>query len=72
MAYVDNEPRSASATTVGKAEIIVIPYEKLDAISKATAMAVEFYKELAHFMCGRLRVTTTDLSFAREKNLTHF
>ena len=73
MAFVDSEPRSASATATEKSEIVVLDYNKLDEILTANpAIAVSFYKELAHFLCGRLRVTTNDLSFAREKNLSHF
>ena len=73
MALLDNEVRSATATTSEKTELIVIPYEKLTTVLKAdNGLAVQFYKELAHFLGGRLRLTTTDLSFAREKNLSHF
>lgn len=73
MAFVDGEPRSASATAIEKSELVILDYGKLDEILVANqAIAVSFYKELAHFLCGRLRVTTNDLSFAREKNLSHF
>jgi SulP family sulfate permease len=73
MAFVDGEPRSAAATAVEKSEIVVLDYEKLQALlGKNTGIAVSFYKELSHFLCGRLRITTNDLSFAREKNLSHF
>lgn len=73
MSFMDNEPRSASATTVEKTELIIVPYEKLTTVLKNdTALAVSFYRELAHFLAGRLRLTTTDLSFSREKNLSHF
>ncbi len=73
MAFVDGEPRSASATAIEKSEVVIIDYKKLDDILKSNqSVAVSFYKELAHFLCGRLRVTTNDLSFAREKNLSHF
>lgn len=73
MAFVDGEPRSASATAREKTELVVLHYEKLrQVLDKNPSIAVNFYKELAHFLCGRLRVTTNDLSFAREKNLSHF
>lgn len=73
MALVDGEPRSASATAIEKSEIVVLDYEKLNSIlDKHVSIAASFYKELAHFLCGRLRITTNDLSFAREKNLSHF
>lgn len=73
MAFVDGEPRSASATAIEKSEIVVLHYDKLSGILSAHSnIAISLYKELAHFLCGRLRVTTNDLSFAREKNLSHF
>jgi len=73
MGFVDGEPRSASATAIEKSDIVVFDYEKLGQIlSRHPIVAVKFYQELAHFLCGRLRITTNDLSFAREKNLSHF
>jgi CRP/FNR family cyclic AMP-dependent transcriptional regulator len=73
MAFVDNETRSATAVAAERCELFVLSYEKLNAVLlKQPAMAVKFYSELAHFLCGRLRVTTSDLSYAREKNLSHF
>ncbi|MGE0527004.1 MAG: cyclic nucleotide-binding domain-containing protein [Bdellovibrionales bacterium] len=73
MAFVDGEPRSASAVAVERTELVVLPYEKLSTfLSRNQDVAVNFYRELAHFLCGRLRVTTHDLGYAREKNLSHF
>ena len=73
MALVDNEIRSATATAGDRGELLVIPYEKLNVIlKKNTGVATKIYRELAHFLAARLRVTTSDLSFAREKNLAHF
>ena len=73
MAFVDGEQRSASATAIERAEVVYLTYEKLSALLETNEkIAVHFYKELARFLCGRLRVTTNDLSFAREKNLSHF
>jgi len=73
MAFVDDEPRSASATAIEKSEIVVMDYERLRSVLKEHPfIAVHFYRELCHFLCGRLRITTNDLSFAREKNLSHF
>jgi CRP-like cAMP-binding protein len=73
MGFVDGEPRSASATAIEKSDIIVFNYGKLQKVlERHPTIAVKFYKELAHFLCGRLRITTNDLSFAREKNLSHF
>lgn len=73
MGFVDGEPRSASAVPAEKSEIIVFDYNRLsEALNQHPKVAVKFYQELAHFLCGRLRITTNDLSFAREKNLSHF
>jgi len=73
MAFVDGELRSASASAIEKSEIIYIPYTNLEKLLKTNpAIAVHVYRELAHFLCGRLRMTTQDLGFAREKNLSHF
>lgn len=73
MGFIDDEPRSATAVAAEPSEIIVIPYEGLKAFLEANKdAAVKFYKQISHFLCGRLRATTTDLNFAREKNLSHF
>lgn len=73
MAFIDGEKRSATAEIMEKSEIFRVDYDKLNAFLKsAPATAVTFYKALTHFLCGRLRVTTTDLSFSREMNLRHF
>lgn len=73
MAFVDKEKRSATVTATERCEIARIEYEDLDKVLAAQpAMAVKIFRAMAVFLCGRLRVTTTDLSFAREKNLRHF
>lgn len=73
MAFVDGEPRSATAEAAEAVELVALPYEKLaDLMDENPLVAVKFYRELSWFLCGRLRVTTSDLNFAREKNLTHF
>jgi CRP-like cAMP-binding protein len=73
MAFVDNQPRSATATGLEPGEMVVVPYENLFALlTKNPGIAVKFYRELAHFLAGRLRVTTSDLSYAKEKNHAHF
>lgn len=72
MAFIDSAARSASATAADRGELIVLSYEKLNALlNKNSGIAVKFYKEMAHFLASRLRVTTNDLSFAKEKNLSH-
>jgi CRP-like cAMP-binding protein len=73
MAFIDGEARSATATAVEKTEIIEISYDKLtDLFIAHPAIATHFYRQMAHFLCGRLRMTTTDLAFARSQNMSHF
>ncbi len=73
MGFVDGEPRSASAIAIERSDIIVFSYDRLRSLlDKNPIIAMKVYRELAHFLCGRLRITTNDLSFAREKNLSHF
>jgi CRP-like cAMP-binding protein len=73
MGFVDQEPRSASATAIEKSDILVFDYDQLQKVlMDHPRVAVKLYRELAHFLCGRLRITTNDLSFARERNLSHF
>lgn len=73
MAFVDGEPRSATVEAMERSEIVRIDFDKLRTLFENTpAMAVKVYRALAHFLCGRLRVTTMDLSFSREKNIRHF
>lgn len=73
MPFLDAENRSATVKAIEKTEIISIAYDELRSyLEKHPVAAVQFYRALATFLCGRLRVTTTDLTFAREKNLRHF
>ncbi|MCB0390753.1 MAG: cyclic nucleotide-binding domain-containing protein [Bdellovibrionales bacterium] len=73
MAFLDGESRSATATVLEKTDIVSIDYSKLQQLlQEYPNIAVKFYKALSKFLCGRLRITTNDLSFAREKNISHF
>jgi CRP-like cAMP-binding protein len=73
MAFLDGATRSATATAVEKSEIVVLPFDRLSQLVKERPeFAVKVYREMAIFLAGRLRVTTSDLSFSREKNLSHF
>lgn len=73
MGFVDGEPRSASAIAIERTDIVVFSYDRLRSLlDKNPIIAMKIYRELSHFLCGRLRITTNDLSFAREKNLSHF
>jgi CRP/FNR family transcriptional regulator, cyclic AMP receptor protein len=73
MAFVDGEKRSATVIAIERTELVKLDYQDLRRVLEANpAVAVKVYKAFSHFLCGRLRITTTDLSFAREKNLRHF
>jgi CRP/FNR family transcriptional regulator, cyclic AMP receptor protein len=73
MSFVDGEPRSATAVALEKSEILQIDFGDLKSqFEKNPDVAVKFYRSIANFLCGRLRVTTMDLSFSREKNIRHF
>ncbi len=73
MSFLDGEPRSASATVLEPTEIMVVDYDKLsDIMIKNPGIAVHFYRQFSRFLCGRLRITTKDLSFSRSKILSHF
>lgn len=73
MSFLDSEVRSASATALEQSEILNVDYDKLSEIMiEHPGIAVHFYRQFAHFLCGRLRVTTKDLSFSRSKILSHF
>lgn len=72
IAFLDGEKRSASVTAVEKSELVSIGFDDLKKLlDEDPTIAVKVYRAMALFLCGRLRVTTTDLSFAREKNLRH-
>lgn len=73
MAFVDGERRSATVTAMERTEILTMDFGDFRKVLEANpAIAVKLYRAFAHFLCGRLRITTNDLSFAREKNLRHF
>jgi CRP/FNR family transcriptional regulator, cyclic AMP receptor protein len=73
MAFMDGEKRSATVSVIERTEMVKMDYDRMGKVLESNPMiAVKVYKAMAHFLCGRLRVTTTDLSFAREKNLRHF
>lgn len=73
MAFIDGEKRSATATAAEKSHLIALEYSKIKEIMQQDQKtSTQFYQALAKFLCNRLRTTTTDLSFAKEKNLGHF
>lgn len=73
MAFVDGEPRSATAEAAESTQLFILSYDKLlDFLAKNPVVAAKVYRELSLFLSRRLRVTTSDLNFVREKNLSHF
>ena len=73
MPFLDGEARSANATALEPSEIVVLDYDKLSEIMvDHQGIAVHFYRQFATFLCGRLRLTTKDLTFARSQVVSHF
>lgn len=68
MSFIEEEKRSASATALEPSELIIIEYTRLAKLLDADpSIAVKFYRSVARYLSGRLRRTTTDLGFARER-----
>lgn len=73
MALVDNARRSATAQTLEPTSVFRFDYGKVRALlDRSPPIASVFYRALARFLSNRLRQTTTDMTFAREKNLRYF
>lgn len=73
MALIDGAKRSANAETLEATSIFRFDYDKIQSLLDASPpTASRFYRAVARFLSNRLRQTTTDMSFAREKNLRHF
>ncbi|HWZ72652.1 MAG TPA: cyclic nucleotide-binding domain-containing protein [Casimicrobiaceae bacterium] len=73
MALIDGAKRSASAATLEPTSMFRFDYDKVTALlDRSPATAAKLYRSLARFLSNRLRQTTTDMSYAREKNLRHF
>jgi CRP-like cAMP-binding protein len=68
MAFLDNSPRSATATATENSHLLEIRYERLGQILEAEpGMAIKFYRSTAKFLTTRLRATTSDLNQLREQ-----
>jgi len=73
MALLDGAKRSAGAETLEPTAIFRFDYDKIRSLLDGSPpIASRFYRSLARFLSNRLRQTTTDMSFARERNLRHF
>jgi CRP/FNR family transcriptional regulator, cyclic AMP receptor protein len=68
MALIDGAKRSASAATLEPTSIFRFDYDRIRALLEGSPpIASKFYRALARFLSNRLRQTTTDMSFARER-----
>jgi len=73
MALIDGAKRSATAETLEPTSMFRFDYDKVTALlDRSPATASKLYRSLARFLSNRLRQTTTDMGYAREKNLRHF
>jgi len=73
MSFADGNARSATAIALERTELLDIGFDALNGFfDKNPSTALKVYRSLARFLAGRLRVTTMDLSFSREKNIRHF
>jgi CRP/FNR family transcriptional regulator, cyclic AMP receptor protein len=73
MALIDGAKRSADAATLEPTSMFRFDYAKIGALlDRSPDTAAKFYRSLSRFLSNRLRQTTTDMTYAREKNLRHF
>jgi len=73
MALIDGAKRSATAETLEPTSMFRFDYDQVTVLlDRSPATAVKLYRSLARFLSNRLRQTTTDMSYAREKNRRHF
>jgi CRP-like cAMP-binding protein len=73
MALIDGARRSATAQALEATAVFRFDYDKVRALlERSPAIAAAFYRSLARFLSNRLRQTTTDMGYAREKNLRYF
>ena len=73
MALIDGAKRSASAEALEPTSMLRFDYDKITPLlDRSPATAAKVYRSMARFLSNRLRQTTTDMSYAREKNLRHF
>ena len=72
MGFLDHQPRSASAIAASYSDILRIGYSAMkEVLESDSVLSIHVYKQLARFMCSRLRLTTLDLKYERRQNLGH-
>jgi len=72
MPLIDGAERSATAQTLEPTAVFRFDYDRVRALlDRSPTIAGVFYRALARFLSNRLRQTTTDMGYAREKNLRY-
>ena len=72
MAFFDGGHRSASARAGKTCHLIRVPYDSLRTVLRARPEAAAlFYRNGAAFLTARLRQTSLDLRFERDRNRSH-
>lgn len=65
MALIDDQPRSATVTAVGKTKVVVLPYESLkNVLAKDSDIAAKVVLNIAKVLTQRLRTTNMQLDAA--------
>jgi CRP-like cAMP-binding protein len=73
LSLIDNAPRSATAEAIEAPHLFKFSCEHMRVLlAQGGAILDKFHRSLTRFPGNRLRQTTSDLTFAREKNLRHF
>ena len=73
MGMLDDEPRSANATSESYTDVIRIGYSEISDLMDANiGIANHFYRAISRFLASRLRLTSLDLSLSRSQNLSYF
>ncbi|MCB0393953.1 MAG: cyclic nucleotide-binding domain-containing protein [Bdellovibrionales bacterium] len=73
MSFIDGENRSATVMVSKGSELLKVPFRELQSyLDENPEESVKFYREMLLFLCGRLRTTTQDLSFAKHENIQFF
>jgi len=72
MAFFDAGRRSATARAGKNCHLLRVAYDSLRSVLRERPEAgVVFYRNAAAFLTERLRQTTLDLSFERDRNRSH-
>lgn len=70
MAFLDREPRAASAEAKENTRLVEIRFDDLESLARENqAIGLKLYRNLAQSLCRRIRQTTKDLSFLKELKL---